>query len=72
MAADDPITAAGTEAFSIKIGLSIFAVTGCCSLCDELTGKGPSSPAFKTATVAVLEVCVGRTLGVSLLGRTVN
>ena len=44
-----------TEAFSIKIGLSIFAVTGCCSLCDELTGKGPSSPTFKNATVAVLE-----------------
>jgi len=28
-----------TEAFSTKISLSIGAVMGCCSLCDELTNR---------------------------------
>jgi len=27
-----------TEAFNTKIGLSSGDITGCCSLCDELTG----------------------------------
>jgi hypothetical protein len=31
-----------TEAFNTKIGLSIGAVTVCCSLCDELPDFGHS------------------------------